>query len=214
MILLSVITGTIFISACTSLSDLESRKEKLLTKKGYMVAEAYIDSCKIHDMTLLSINLSLLNTSLSDNPELKELRTKIDSSIVNIRNYLMSVDRYRNLMEYADKNGIRNREFNRSQRLILDSLSRASDEYSEMRKASITLIKENNLKILTLIVADYKKRGEAIPLDWVPGNMMAAILQNPDILKMDKKIEKIDRTILEKYGNKEGLITLNEKFCY
>jgi hypothetical protein len=203
---LFLIIGVLLISSCTSFSGLESKKKDLAAEKSFIVADRYIDYCKTQNQTLVTIDLSLLNTDLSDNPELKRLRTKVDSSIVNIRNYLMSVAPYKNLIENADQYGVRNREFSRAQRSILDSLSRASGEYWEMRENSLSLIRENNLKIITLIVDDYKKREEEIPLNWIPRNIMVKLLQSPDILKIDKKIESIDNDMLKKFGNKNGVV--------
>ena len=207
---LSLIIVTLIISSCSSLSNLEKKKKDLVIKKSYIISDAYIDTCKIHTEALLAIDLSLLETNLSDNPDLKQMRTKIDSSIVNIRNYLMSVERYKNLMEYGEKNGTRTREYSRAQRFIMDSLLRSSKDYSEMRKTSISLIKENNLKIITMIIEDYKNRGEEIPLTWIPRKFLAKIKQIPEIKRIDKKTEIIDNTILKKYGNKNGVVTINQ----
>jgi hypothetical protein len=207
---LSLIILVLLISSCSSLSSLEKKKKDLAIKKSYVVADAYIDTCKIYTQALLAIDLGLLQTNLSDNPDLKQMRIKIDSSIVNIRNYLMSVEQYKRLMEYGEKYGTRSREYSRAQRAIMDSLSRASEEYSEMRKRSISLIKENNLKIITLIVNDYKQRGEEIPLTWIPRKFLIRINQIPAIKRIDKKTEIIDNTILKKYGNKNGIVTMNQ----
>jgi hypothetical protein len=211
---LVIISGILIISGCSSLSNLETKKKDLTTKRSYIVADAFIDSCGTYNRILLSINLGLLKSDLPDNPDLQQLRTRIDSSIVNIRNFLMSIERYKNLMEHADKIGAGNREFARAQRFILDSLSRASDEYSKMRKTSLSLIRENNLKIITLIVEDYKKKEEEIPLNWIPRNILAELIQIPEIIKIDKKIEEINSLILKKYGNKNGAISLNLLECY
>jgi hypothetical protein len=204
-----LIVGILIISSCTSLSNLENKKKDLAIKKSYIVADAYIDTCKIYTQALLAIDLSLLQTDLSDNSDLKQMRNKIDSSIVNIRNYLMSVKQYKSLIEYGEKNGTRTREYSRAQRFIMDSLSRASDEYLELRKTSISLIKENNLKIITLIVEDYKQRGEEIPVTWIPKMFLGRINQISKIKRIDKKTERIDKTILKKFGNKNGIVTIN-----
>ena len=206
-ILFTLFTVTFILSACSSLPNLEKRKAKLLARKSYLVVGAFIDSCKKQDDILLSVNLNQLNTGLSDNDELKVMRARIDSSIVDMRNFLLSVDDYKELMDYAGQNGLRNREYSRAQRFLLDSLTRASDEYSGLRKKSISLIKENNLKIIELISEDYKKRGVEIPINWIPDILRIGILQNSNILETDKKIVNIDKTILEKYGNKNGAIS-------
>lgn len=159
----------IIISGCTTLENLESKKEELTTKRSVAVAKRYIEFCATNDRSLLTVDLSELSTELSDNTELQDLRAKVDTSIVNIRNYLMSVDKYRNLMETAGQNGMRSRELARAQKSITDSLTEVGSEYSEMRQTSLDLIKENNLRIITLIVEDYEKRGEEIPLTWIPG---------------------------------------------
>ena len=207
IILFTLLTVTFILSGCSSLPNLEKRKEKLLIRKSYLVVGAFIDSCKKQDDILLSINLNQLNTGISDNNELKVMRARIDSSIVEMRNFLLTVDDYKELMDYADQNGMRNREYSRAQRFILDSLSRSSDEYSGLRQKSISLIKENNLKMIELISEDYKKRGVEIPINWIPDIIRIGILQNSNILETDKKIVNIDLTILEKYGNKNGAIS-------
>ena len=118
----------------------------------------------------------------------------------------MSVEQYRSLMETAGRNGMRSRELARAQKSITDSLTSIGSEYSEMRQASLDLIKENNLKIITLIVEDYEERGEEIPLTWIPDNILIELVQRREIVMLTERIIKIDNEILERFGNRNGIV--------